>query len=80
MATLSTSINKLSIEVPCKKENRMTKPWYDKECNIARKSSRGDSNESLKSNKINRYKTLIKRKKKGGIYIERKRSFCTYLS
>jgi hypothetical protein len=49
MTTLSTSINKFSIEVLCKKENRMTNPWYDKECKIARKSIRDASNESLKS-------------------------------
>jgi hypothetical protein len=47
--TLSTSINKFSIKVLCKKENRMTNPWYDKECKIARKSIRDASNESLKS-------------------------------
>jgi hypothetical protein len=35
--TLSTSINKFSIEVLCKKEKRTTNPWYDKECKIARK-------------------------------------------
>jgi hypothetical protein len=30
--TLSTSINKFSIEVLCKKENRIANPWYNKEC------------------------------------------------
>ena len=29
--TLSTSLNKFSIEVTCKKENRVINPWYDKE-------------------------------------------------
>jgi hypothetical protein len=37
METLSTSINKFSIEVLCKKKNRTTNPWYNKECKIARK-------------------------------------------
>jgi hypothetical protein len=63
-ATLSTSINKFSFEVSYKKNNRMTNPWYDKECKIARKAIRDDSNESLKLNKINMYKALIKRKKR----------------
>jgi hypothetical protein len=62
--TLSTSINKFSFEVSYKKNNRMTNPWYDKECKIARKSIRDASNESLKLDKINTYKALIKREKK----------------
>ena len=62
--TLSTSINKFSFEVSYKKNNRTTNPWYDKECKIARKSIRDASNESLKLNKINTYKALIKRKKR----------------
>jgi hypothetical protein len=37
MITLSTSINKFSINVSGKKENIITNPWYDKECKIARK-------------------------------------------
>jgi hypothetical protein len=61
--TLSTSINKFSFKVSHKKNNRMTNPWYDKECKISRKSIRDASNESLKLNKINKYKSLIKRKK-----------------
>jgi hypothetical protein len=61
--TLSTSINKFSIEVSYKKNNRMTNPWYDKECKISRKSIRDAYNESLKLDKINTYKSLIKRKK-----------------
>jgi hypothetical protein len=28
--TISTSINKFSFEVSCKKNNRTTNPWYDK--------------------------------------------------
>jgi hypothetical protein len=62
--TLSTSINKFSFEVSYKKNNRTTNPWYDKECKIARKSIRDASNESLKLDKINTLKALIKRKKK----------------
>jgi hypothetical protein len=61
--TLSTSINKFSFEMSYKKNNRTTNPWYDKECKIARKSIRDASNESLKLDKINTYKALIKRKK-----------------
>ena len=62
--TLSASINKFSFEVSHKKNNRTTKPWYDKECKIARKGIRDASNEPLKLNKINTYKALIKRKKR----------------
>jgi hypothetical protein len=62
--TLSTSINKFSFEVSYKKNNRTTNPWHDKECKIARKAIRDDFNESLKLDKINMYKSLIKRKKK----------------
>jgi hypothetical protein len=49
--TLSTSIK---IEVLCKKKNRISNPWYDNECKLARKSIRDASNESLKYDKINR--------------------------
>jgi hypothetical protein len=62
--TLSTSINKFSFEVSYKKNNRTTNPWYDKECKIYRKTIRDASNESLKLDKINTYKALIKREKK----------------
>jgi hypothetical protein len=75
---LSTSINKFSIEVLCKKKNSTTNPWYDNECKIARKSIRDASNASLKYDKINRYKTLIKRKKKK-IYINRKQEKLLHL-
>jgi hypothetical protein len=50
--------------VSYKNNNRTTNPWYDKECKIDRKSIRDASNESLKLDKINTYKTLIKRKKR----------------
>jgi hypothetical protein len=62
--TISISIKKFSFKVSCKKNNRMTNPWYDKECKIARKFIRDDYNESLKLDKINTYKSLIKRKKR----------------
>jgi hypothetical protein len=61
--TLSTSINKFSFEVSYKKNNRTTNFWYDKECTIARKTIRDASNKSLKLDKINTYKVVIKRKK-----------------
>ena len=41
----------------------MTNPWYDKECNNSRTTIRGDPNESLKADKMYRYKSLIKRGK-----------------
>jgi hypothetical protein len=78
--TFSTSINKFSFEVSYKKNNRTTNPWYDKECKIAKKAIRDASNESLKLNKINTYKSLIKRKKKGTISIKGKIHFHNYIS
>ena len=77
--TLSTSISKFSFEVSHKKNNRKTNPWYDKECKIARKSIRDAFNESLKIDKINAYRYLIKRKK-GTILVKGKRCFHNYLS
>jgi hypothetical protein len=41
----------------------MTNPWYHKECKIASKVIMDASNESLKLNKVNMYKSLIKSKK-----------------
>jgi len=78
--TISTSINKFSLEMLRKNKSNTTNPWYDNECKIARKTIRDASNASLKYDKINKYKTLIKReKKRETIYIERKINFCTYL-
>jgi len=77
MKTLYTSINKFSIEVLCNKENRMINPWYDKECKINRKSIKDTFYESLKFDKINKYKAPFKREKMYYI-IENKRSFFTY--
>jgi hypothetical protein len=65
--TRSTSINKFSFEVSYKKNIRMTNPWYDNECKISMKSIRDASNESLKLDKINTYKALIKSKKRYNI-------------
>jgi DNA helicase HerA-like ATPase len=64
-------VSKFSFEVSYKKNNRTINPWYDKESKIARKSNRDDSNESLKLNKINTYKALIKRKKR--YYIDKRK-------
>jgi hypothetical protein len=55
--TLSTSINKLYFEVSHKKNNRPTNPWYDTKCTIARKTIGKSSNEFLKLDKINKYKS-----------------------
>jgi hypothetical protein len=51
---------------------------YDNKCNIARKSIRDASNESLKPNNINMYKSLIKRKKR--YHINRKQEYLLYIS
>jgi hypothetical protein len=64
--------------VSCKKNNRTTNPWYDKECKIDRKSIRYASNESLKLYKINTYNSLIKRKK--GYYINKRQEHLLQLS
>jgi hypothetical protein len=54
-------------------ENRTANPWYYKECKIATKAIRDASNESSKSNNINRYNTLIKRKKRYNINREQEK-------
>jgi hypothetical protein len=50
-----------------KVKHDVAQPWWlgmlHKECKIARKFIKDASNESLKLNKINTYKSLIKRKK-----------------
>jgi hypothetical protein len=78
MTPLSTSINKLSIKVFSKRKNRTSKNWYDNECKISRTSIKDSSNESLKHNKIKRYKVLIKRGKRN--YINRKQENLLHLS
>jgi hypothetical protein len=73
-STLSTSINNFSIEVLHKRKNSPTSTWYNHECKISINTIRDASNASLKSNKISRYKTLIKQKKiKQKYYIHRKK-------
>ena len=62
--TLSTSTNKFSFGVFYKKNNRTTNPWYDKECKISMNPIRDSSNESLKLDNINMYKSLIKMKER----------------
>jgi hypothetical protein len=55
MKTLSNSINEFIIDVLCKKKNIMVNSWYDNEYKISKKKSMRDaSNDSLKSDKINR--------------------------
>jgi hypothetical protein len=56
----------------------MTNPCYDKECKIARKSIRDASNESLKLDNINTYKSLIKREKR--YYINKRKEKSSQLS
>ena len=62
--TLSSSINKFSIEVSTKTSNRRTNPWHDQECKDARKEIKQGTTYSIKMDKINHYKALIKRKKR----------------
>jgi hypothetical protein len=52
-----------------KNKNSTTNHWYDNECKIVRKSIMDASNASLKYDKINRYKILIKRE--NNYYINR---------
>jgi len=78
IAVHSYSINKLSIEVSNKKKNRRTNRWYDKECKIARRAIKEAIEESLKIDKINGYKTLVKRKKMQ--YIIKKQEKLLHLS
>ena len=62
--TLSSSINKFSIEVSTKMSDNRTNPWYDQECKDARKEIKQDTTYSIKMDKINHYKALIKREKR----------------
>ena len=61
--TLSSSINKFSIEVSSNKINGKTNPWYDKDFKSVRKEIKDSLDESLKTDKIKLYKGLTKRKK-----------------
>ena len=62
--TLLSSINKFSIEVSTKTSNNRTNPWYNQECKDATKGIKQATIDSIKMNKINHYKALIKIKKK----------------
>ena len=59
---LSYSINKFSIEVSSNKRNRKTNPWHDIDCKSARREIKEALDESLKIEKIKKYKALTKRK------------------
>ena len=75
--TLSSCINMFSIEVSYKNRNRITNPWYEIKFKIARREIKEVIEESLKVDKINMYRSLIKRKKR--TYINNKRVFYTSL-
>ena len=63
ITSLSNTISKFSTKVSYKKNNRTTNRWNDNDCKIDRKVIRDDSNETLKLDNINMYKSLIKIKK-----------------
>jgi len=58
--SLSSSIKKFSLEFSTKNEDKRTNPWYDNECKHSRREIKKSTNESLKADKINKYKALIK--------------------
>jgi len=60
--SLSFSIKKFSLEISTKNKDKRTNPWYDNECKHARREIKKSTNESLKVDKINKYKAPIKRK------------------
>jgi len=60
--SLSSAINKFSLEISSKKENKRTNPWYDNECKHAHRENKEAIDESMKGDNINKYKVLIKRK------------------
>ena len=62
--TLSSSINKFSIEVSTKTSNSRTNALYDQECKDARKEIKQATTNLIKMDKINHCKALIKRKRK----------------
>ena len=62
--TLSSSINKFSIEVSTKTRNNRRNPWYDQDCKDVRKVIKQATTNLIKMDKINHYKALIKRKNK----------------
>ena len=75
---LSSSINKLSITISGKNNNRKTNPWYDNDCKNARRDIKEANEESLRIDKINNYKALIKIKKRH--YINKKKEHLLRLS
>jgi len=77
--TLLASINKFSIEVLGNKRNKKTNPWYDKDCKNGRREIKEALDESLKIDKMKRYKALTKRKKMQIIFIKDMKIFCTSL-
>ena len=76
--TLSSSINKFSIEVLIKTSNSRTNPWYDQECKDTRKEIKQATTNLIKMDKINHYKALIKRKK--GHYLSKRQENLLHLS
>ena len=62
ITSLSLSINEFSLKIISKNNNIRTKPLYDNECKHARREIKEVNNESLKDDKINKYKAIIKRK------------------
>jgi len=78
ITTISSSINKFSIEVLSKKSTQKINPWYDKECKIARRAIKEAIEESQQIDKIIEYKALVKRKKTQ--YIIKKQENILHLS
>jgi len=74
--TLSASFNKFSIEVSGNKRNTKTNPSYDKD--NARREIKEALDESLKIDKIKKYKALTKRKKMQ--YIHKRQENILHLS
>ena len=62
--TLSSSINKFSIEVSTKMSNSITNRWYDQESKYVRKEIKQATTYLIKMDKINQYKSLTKRRRK----------------
>ena len=62
--TLSSSINKFTIEVLTKMSNSRTNPWYDQEYKDAKKEIKQATTNLIKMDKIQHYKSLIKTKKR----------------
>ena len=76
--TLSTTINKFSIEVSYKKNNKTLNLWYDNNYKIFWKAIRDAPSETAKLEKISTYKDFIKRKKQS--YINKREEHLLHLS